>query len=175
MDHAEINRLEFRHGKRGEILYRGVGKWRRLPPGTAGQFLQTQGANNDPRWADAPSGGGGGGNLKCYTGSYTGTGSSQTITIPAESTGIKHIEIFCREQGQDSTECYLAIRNDRMGIYCALFGRIAGVDFDFSYPTNELLILGSNTFQVGRDYLSKSGFVYQYTVWYEVGGGGGGS
>jgi hypothetical protein len=167
MDHAEINRLEFRKGKRGEILYRGVGKWRRLPPGTAGQFLQTQGANNDPRWADVPSSGG---NLKCYTGSYTGTGSDQTITIPAESTGIKHIEIFCRDQGLDSIECHLAIRNDQMGVFCALFDKSGSNPAYLSYLVDELLITGSNTFQVGRTRLSKLGFVYQYTVWYEVGG-----
>jgi hypothetical protein len=81
MDHAEINRLEFRHGRRGEILYRGVGKWRRLPPGTAGQFLKTQGANADPVWDNVPSGGGCG-NIRIQVGTYTGTGSgTKQITI----------------------------------------------------------------------------------------------
>lgn len=43
---------------RGVVLYRGAGGWAALPPGTAGQFLQTGGAGADPAWA---SGGGGGG------------------------------------------------------------------------------------------------------------------
>lgn len=44
--------------ERGSILYRGASRWVALPPGTAGQVLQTQGPSADPVWAD-PSGGGG--------------------------------------------------------------------------------------------------------------------
>lgn len=44
---------------RGVVLYRGVAGWVALAPGTAGQFLQTNGAGADPAWA-TPSGGGGG-------------------------------------------------------------------------------------------------------------------
>ena len=34
----------------GSILYRGPTQWNSLPPGTAGQILQTQGANAAPQW-----------------------------------------------------------------------------------------------------------------------------
>jgi hypothetical protein len=36
----------------GDILYRGAATWARLAAGTAGQFLQTQGAGANPQWAD---------------------------------------------------------------------------------------------------------------------------
>ncbi|HXG79705.1 MAG TPA: DUF2793 domain-containing protein [Methyloceanibacter sp.] len=41
----------------GDILYRGASGWARLPAGTSGQFLQTQGASANPQWA-TPGGGG---------------------------------------------------------------------------------------------------------------------
>lgn len=43
----------------GDILYRGATGWARLPAGTAGQFLKTQGAGADPTWANVEGGGGG--------------------------------------------------------------------------------------------------------------------
>ena len=43
---------------RGSVLYRGASTWLALTPGTAGQFLQTNGANMDPSWAAAAGGGG---------------------------------------------------------------------------------------------------------------------
>lgn len=42
---------------RGDILYRNATVWTRLPAGTAGQVLQTNGASADPSWA-TPAGGG---------------------------------------------------------------------------------------------------------------------
>lgn len=38
---------------RGAVPYRGATTWQALPPGTAGQFLQTTGAGADPVWASA--------------------------------------------------------------------------------------------------------------------------
>jgi hypothetical protein len=35
----------------GDVLYRGASAWARLAAGTAGQFLQTQGAGQGPQWA----------------------------------------------------------------------------------------------------------------------------
>jgi hypothetical protein len=37
----------------GDILYRGASAWITLPPGTSGQFLQTQGSGAAPLWASA--------------------------------------------------------------------------------------------------------------------------
>ena len=39
----------------GVVLYRSASGWVALSPGTSGQFLQTQGASNNPQWA-TPSG-----------------------------------------------------------------------------------------------------------------------
>lgn len=43
----------------GDILHRGASGWARLPAGTNGYFLQTQGAGADPQWANAAGGGAG--------------------------------------------------------------------------------------------------------------------
>jgi hypothetical protein len=37
----------------GDILYRGASAWARLGAGTSGQFLKTQGAGQNPVWADS--------------------------------------------------------------------------------------------------------------------------
>jgi len=37
----------------GSVVYRGASSWASLPPGTLGQFLQTQGASANPTWAAA--------------------------------------------------------------------------------------------------------------------------
>lgn len=37
----------------GSVIYRDTGGWGALPPGTAGQFLQTAGAAANPLWANA--------------------------------------------------------------------------------------------------------------------------
>jgi len=41
----------------GSILYRGATEWEALSPGTAGQFLKTNGASSDPEWANASGSG----------------------------------------------------------------------------------------------------------------------
>jgi hypothetical protein len=43
--------LDFASSTRGSILYRGNTGWAALAPGTAGQFLKTNGAGADPAWA----------------------------------------------------------------------------------------------------------------------------
>jgi hypothetical protein len=42
---------------RGSVLYRGAAAWAALAPGTAGQFLRTNGAAADPNWAAPATGG----------------------------------------------------------------------------------------------------------------------
>lgn len=39
----------------GNILYRGASSWVSLAPGSAGQFLKTQGASANPAWASPPT------------------------------------------------------------------------------------------------------------------------
>jgi hypothetical protein len=41
----------------GTIAYRGATAWNALTPGTAGYFLQTQGASANPTWTSVPGGG----------------------------------------------------------------------------------------------------------------------
>lgn len=40
----------------GDLVFRGTSAWQRLPAGTAGQFLQSNGAGADPSWATIPAG-----------------------------------------------------------------------------------------------------------------------
>lgn len=47
----------------GDIIYRGVANWTRLPAGTAGHYLQTQGAGANPQWAAGGGGGAGSGTV----------------------------------------------------------------------------------------------------------------
>jgi hypothetical protein len=71
----------------GDILYRDSTSWARLPAGTSGHFLKTQGAGAAPTWAAASGGGGGSTNLWIAASQWiprttTGVGvdSTQTTT-----------------------------------------------------------------------------------------------
>lgn len=68
----------------GDILYRDSVSWARLPAGTSGHFLKTQGAGAAPTWAAASGGGGGSTNLWIAASQW----------IPRTTTGV----------GVDSTE-----------------------------------------------------------------------
>lgn len=59
----------------GDILYRGASAWARLPAGTSGNFLKTNGAGADPAWAAAAG--------TTLVGTQTGSG-----TTPITFTGI---------------------------------------------------------------------------------------
>lgn len=55
---AILNQISTVHGS---VLFRGAADWQALGPGTAGQFLKTNGAGADPVWAA-----GGGGTLQAH-------------------------------------------------------------------------------------------------------------
>lgn len=48
--------LGFTSQAQGDILYRDSSTWARLPAGTSGQFLKTQGTGANPTWASAGGG-----------------------------------------------------------------------------------------------------------------------
>lgn len=62
----------------GSVIYRGASSWAALTPGTAGQFLTTQGAGANPNWS---SGGAG-------TGTVTSVGLTNTYGLTITSTPI---------------------------------------------------------------------------------------
>lgn len=64
---------------RGDVLYRGASGWAALPPGSAGQVLQTGGSGADPSWAA----GGGGGGVVLTNGTVVASG---TLTFGANLT-----------------------------------------------------------------------------------------
>jgi hypothetical protein len=109
----ELDRILLGKGRRGELIYRGKGRWRRLPPGTAGQFLQTQGTNADPKWADA----GGGGGCICVTGTYAGDGNElgqQITNVVPEGYTIQYIHIFGKWVHEDTTIIHNAWKTNTM-------------------------------------------------------------
>jgi hypothetical protein len=54
-----LDQLDIASATFGDILYRDAVSWARLPAGTSGNFLKTQGAGAAPTWAAAGGGGGG--------------------------------------------------------------------------------------------------------------------
>jgi hypothetical protein len=50
---VNFDSLGFTSQAQGDILYRDSSTWARLPAGTSGQYLQTQGAGANPTWADS--------------------------------------------------------------------------------------------------------------------------
>lgn len=71
---------------RGDVFFRGATTWSRLPAGTAGQVLTTQGTTADPTWTTPATGGGGGGTTPTIrsTAIQAGSGvSSMAVTLPA--------------------------------------------------------------------------------------------
>ena len=52
---VNFDALAFTSQAQGDILYRDSSAWARLPAGTSGQFLKTQGAGANPTWGTVPS------------------------------------------------------------------------------------------------------------------------
>jgi hypothetical protein len=77
---AILNQISTTHGA---VLFRGAANWQALAPGTAGQFLKTNGAGADPSWA--AGGGGGGGLTPPVSGDFPNTHGSPTITYAPNS------------------------------------------------------------------------------------------
>lgn len=73
----------------GSILFRGAADWEALAPGTAGQFLKTNGVAADPAWA---AGGGGGGGYTLLD-EFTTVGGETSITFASISTSYDHLMI----------------------------------------------------------------------------------
>lgn len=75
-------------GVQGSILYRNATVWTALAPGTAGQFLKTNGAGANPAWADTVSGGAGAvGSYACIRGGGTGDYGSSFVATGAQEFG----------------------------------------------------------------------------------------
>lgn len=53
---VNFDSLGFTSQSQGDLLVRGASSWARLPAGTSGQFLKTQGTGANPTWAEAGGG-----------------------------------------------------------------------------------------------------------------------
>jgi len=58
-----LDQLDISGAAQGDILYRDSTSWARLPAGTSGNYLKTQGAGAAPTWAPVSASGGGSTNL----------------------------------------------------------------------------------------------------------------
>jgi hypothetical protein len=58
-----LDQLDIASATYGDILYRDSSSWARLPAGTSGNYLKTQGAGAAPTWATVSASGGGSTNL----------------------------------------------------------------------------------------------------------------
>jgi len=86
----------------GDILYRDSVSWARLPAGTSGNFLKTQGAGAAPTWAAASGGGGGSTNLWIAASQWiprttTGVGVDSTQT----TTNLQNFDQLLFDSGTD--------------------------------------------------------------------------
>lgn len=73
----------------GTVLFRGAADWQALAPGTAGQFLKSNGPGADPSWA---SGGGGGGGALAVIEDWVATGGETFKTF--SSVPATYLDLF---------------------------------------------------------------------------------
>jgi hypothetical protein len=75
---VNFDALSFTSQAQGDILYRGSSSWARLPAGTSGQFLKTEGTGANPTWGTVSAG------FTLATEQATTSGTSKTFgSIPA--------------------------------------------------------------------------------------------
>jgi len=91
----------------GSVLYYDGSIWLQLPPGTAGQFLRTQGAFNPPAWTDLPSSPPGSG-IASPVGSTTGDvlvhNGTDWVRLPAGALGL-----YLQTQGTSGPPQWVAL------------------------------------------------------------------
>jgi len=162
------NDIQFKRGKQGQILYRDKDKWRKLDPGTAGQFLKTQGANANPVWANVPSGGGSG-DIRIQTGTYVGNGDpTQQITINNPNCSrILHVQVIMKAQLIDSQVGGTGFKIDVMSGFGMQF---LGAVNDSPYHVEEELITFTqpNKFNVLGTFNGLN-LLYHYIAFYRCG------
>ncbi|MBA4165822.1 MAG: hypothetical protein C0510_14570 [Erythrobacter sp.] len=102
----------------GAILYRDASAWQALAPGTAGQFLKTNGPGADPEWA-AGGGGGGGGGMTLIA-DFTATGVENTVTFASIPNTFKALRLLTFARSTSSTNdarFTLRYNNDGSAVY----------------------------------------------------------
>jgi hypothetical protein len=106
----------------GDILYRGSTGWTRLPAGTDGQFLKTQGTSANPIWAGSPG----------ITSGTAVNASSTSVTFTGIPSGVKQVQVLFNNLSTNGTSSIRLRLGDSGGIetadynsYCARTGASA--------------------------------------------------
>lgn len=145
----------------GDVIYRGASNWARLPAGTNGQFLQTQGASANPQWATVSAGAatsepfithaatGGLSNEKVLTeGSYLDvTLGANDATVALDPTEV--IGNIVWGDGTSSTWTF-----NSSGSMTLLFDTSAGADPSLFFSVGEIAIPRGISLYFGREVAS---------------------
>jgi hypothetical protein len=169
---------------RGSVLYRGVGGWAILTPGTSGQLLQAQGVGADPLWATVSPGSGyatvqdeGSGLTQRATINFIGAGvtcadnvgSTRTeCTIPGGSTpGLTSAHIFVGNGSNVATDVALSGDVSILNTGASTVGAIQGKAADVPTTKGDLYVydgsalkrlgVGSNTQVLTADSTAATG------------------
>ena len=97
---VNFSSLGFTSQAQGALLVRGASSWARLPAGTSGQFLKTQGAGADVTWASA---GGGWEFVSTLTASGTSFADFEGMTSGYDY----HLSVYDYNAASDNTDLYL--------------------------------------------------------------------
>lgn len=104
--------LEDYSATQGTVLFRGAAGWQALAPGTAGQFLQTNGAGANPAWADGSD------TSRVAIAGDTMTGALQ---VPAGTAGAPGLQVGAADTGlfQAAGKLGFAVGGTEVGAFYA--------------------------------------------------------
>jgi len=153
--------IQFIRGRRGDILYKGIHKWKKRGIGNLGQVL-TVDVNGEPVWA-APGGG-----CILAQGTYVGTGVGvqQQINLPTIADpkhaivlgiGVENGMAMHRLEKEKTMHASVPPWTCAMSVFPATPGPVVGnITDDMQFILNAIRVTG-----VGNVL----GYVYHYTVW----------
>lgn len=157
----------------GDIIYRDTSSWARLGAGTAGQFLQTQGASANPQWASA------GTLINSRIGMYCMQASTTTMTIAPGSVEINSSII---SKTSNTTLTITTAGNWIGGSSQQATSTLAYICIDSSgnikmtttAPTHSDYALSITAANNTKRYASVSGTTYRYIGWFYMNATGSG-
>jgi len=136
--------IKFRKGKRGSVLYKGAGKWRKLPPDTDGEVLTTHGPGADPTWEPCAGG------MLMATGTYVGSVDvNQNVVVGFTADFIQVSQAELPASGIVGHRIQEMLLPNAPGVpFCISISDLGGPGIPGIQPTTELLQPVANQFRV---------------------------